>query len=67
MMGAVQSADGVPIAYQVAGEGTVSLVFVHGWSGDRSYWEEQLDHFAQEYRVVALDLTGHGRSDRRSG
>jgi pimeloyl-ACP methyl ester carboxylesterase len=46
----------------MAGEGPVSLVFVHGWSCDRSYWKEQLDYFAQAHRVVALDLAGHGGS-----
>lgn len=39
-----------------------ALVFVHGWSCDRRYWNRQLEHFAQEYQVVALDLAGHGES-----
>ncbi len=60
--GSVTSSDGVSISYQIAGEGSVSLVFVHGWSCDRSYWSEQLDHFAAANRVVALDLAGHGDS-----
>lgn len=60
--GSVPSADGVSISYQMAGEGPVSVVFVHGWSCDREYWREQLDHFAQDHRVVALDLAGHGYS-----
>jgi pimeloyl-ACP methyl ester carboxylesterase len=37
-------------------------VFVHGWSCDRSYWREQLEHFAVTNRVVAIDLAGHGES-----
>ena len=60
--GSVTSSDGVSISYQTAGEGPVSLVFVHGWLCDRSYWSEQLDHFAAANRVVALDLAGHGDS-----
>jgi len=36
------SIDGVPIAYEVLGEGTPALVFVHGWSCDRSYWKGQV-------------------------
>ena len=60
--GTVRSADGVPISYQMAGEGPVSMVFVHGWLCDRDYWKEQLDYFAQFHRVVALDLAGHGDS-----
>lgn len=58
----VRSGDGVLVSYQMAGDGPVSLVFVHGWSCDRSYWKEQLDYFARIYRVVALDLAGHGGS-----
>ena len=62
LTGSVESGDGVLISYQMAGEGPVSVVFVHGWSCDRSYWKEQLDHFAQVHRVVAIDLAGHGDS-----
>jgi len=60
--GSVRSTDGVRISYQMAGEGPVSVVFVHGWLCDRGYWKEQLDYFAQDHRVVALDLAGHGDS-----
>jgi pimeloyl-ACP methyl ester carboxylesterase len=56
------SADGVSIAYDVRGEGKPALVFVHGWCCDRSYWNAQLPHFAQKYKVVAIDLAGHGMS-----
>src|SRR4030095_213268 len=39
-----------------------ALVFVHGWSCDRSYWEGQMDFFAKHFKVVAVDLAGHGES-----
>lgn len=58
----VRSADGVSIVYQVAGSGNPTLVFVHGWCCDKSYWEPQVSHFAQKYRVVTIDLGGHGES-----
>jgi pimeloyl-ACP methyl ester carboxylesterase len=58
----VLSADGVSIAYEVRGEGEPALVFIHGWCCDRSYWIKQLPHFAQKYKVVAIDLAGHGES-----
>ncbi len=57
-----QSADGVPVHFEVEGEGTPALVFVHGWSCDRSYWSPQIDHFAATHVVVAVDLAGHGES-----
>jgi pimeloyl-ACP methyl ester carboxylesterase len=58
----VISADGVPIAYEVSGEDSLALVFVHGWSCDRSYWAAQLPRFSLRFRVVAVDLAGHGES-----
>lgn len=56
------SPDGVRIAYEVTGEGEPTLVFVHGWSCDRSYWQAQIQHLSQQHRVVAIDLAGHGES-----
>ncbi len=56
------SADGVSIAYEVRREGEPALVFVHGWCCNRSYWSEQLPQFAEKYKVVAIDLAGHGDS-----
>jgi pimeloyl-ACP methyl ester carboxylesterase len=38
------------------------LVFVHGLSGSWPNWLEQLPVFAQEHRVVAVDLPGFGNS-----
>ena len=60
--GTALAADGVEIAYDVRGTGDTTLLFVHCWSCDRSYWQEQLDVFAEDYRVVAVDLAGHGAS-----
>ncbi|MFC1837982.1 alpha/beta fold hydrolase [Thermodesulfobacteriota bacterium] len=56
------SADGTPIAYEVYGKGDPTLVFVHGWSCDSRYWREQIPEFSKKYRVVVLDLAGHGHS-----
>ncbi len=59
-----RSADGIEIVYDTRGEGEMALVFVHGWCGDRSFWKEQLDVFAEKHRVVGLDLAGHGASGK---
>lgn len=56
------SKDGTPISYEVHGSGEPTLVFVHGWSCDSRYWRFQVDEFAKKYRVVTLDLAGHGHS-----
>jgi len=56
--------DGASIAYDVRGDGTITLVFIHGWCSNRTFWREQLDEMAKKYRVVAIDLPGHGESGR---
>jgi pimeloyl-ACP methyl ester carboxylesterase len=56
------SFDGVPISYSVYGRGDVTLVFVHGWSCDSRYWYRQVPHLSSRYRVVTVDLAGHGHS-----
>jgi pimeloyl-ACP methyl ester carboxylesterase len=62
MRGVARSFDDIPVAYEVHGSGTPALVFVHGWSCDRTYWSGQLGHFAERHQVVAVDLPGHGES-----
>lgn len=64
----VPSADGVFIRYEVFGSGDPTLVFIHGWSCDRSYWSSQVAAFSAGRRVVTLDLAGHGESgqDRKA-
>lgn len=41
-----------------------TLVLVHGFGGQASQWRYQIEKFAQENRVIAFDLRGHGRSAR---
>jgi pimeloyl-ACP methyl ester carboxylesterase len=62
MKGIARSADGIPVHFEVEAGGEPALVFVHGWSCDRSYWSRQIDDFAGRHEVVAIDLAGHGES-----
>jgi pimeloyl-ACP methyl ester carboxylesterase len=50
------------VNYAEMGEGSVTLLFVHGLSGSWQNWLEQIPHFARDYRVIALDLPGFGHS-----
>ena len=59
--GTVASADGVKIAYTSAGSGSPAIVFIHGGFADQSFWSEQVP-LAETYRLVTLDLAGHGAS-----
>lgn len=62
--GAAISKDGTPIAFSVYGQGEPALVFIHGWSCNQSVWKEQIPYFEKKYRVVTLDLAGHGASGK---
>jgi len=59
----VASADDVLIPCEVGGKGEPTLVFVDGWSCDRTYWREQVDEFSKTYQVVTVDMGGHGGSE----
>ncbi|MDN5201789.1 alpha/beta hydrolase [Fulvivirgaceae bacterium BMA10] len=50
------------IHYNVYGESDTTLMFVHGWCIDQTYWDNQLPHFKNQYKIVAVDLAGHGKS-----
>ncbi len=54
--------DGVEIAYDLCGSGETTVVLIHGWCIDRSYWSHQVAALCDQYQVVALDLAGHGES-----
>ena len=41
-----------------------ALFFVQGAGGHALQWVNQLRHFSKNYRCIAPDLRGHGRSDK---
>ncbi len=56
--------DGLRIHYVDAGSGADALVLVHGWSCDATFWRFQTETLAERARVLAVDLPGHGKSDK---
>ena len=59
---------GVSLKYEDSGLATgTTLLFVHGWTCDRTFFAPQMAFFAARYRVVSLDLRGHGQSDKPLG
>jgi pimeloyl-ACP methyl ester carboxylesterase len=45
-----------------SGDGSAAIVFLHGFTLDRSMWTDQIDALSVHHRVLALDLPGHGAS-----
>lgn len=58
----VSSFDGVDIHYRVRGVGNFTLVMVHNWCGNMTYWKHQIPAFSSGYKIVTIDLAGHGLS-----
>jgi pimeloyl-ACP methyl ester carboxylesterase len=57
--------DGAKIHYQsYGGNGKEAFVLVHGWACQLGYWKYQIPELAKRARVIALDLPGHGQSDK---
>jgi pimeloyl-ACP methyl ester carboxylesterase len=54
----------VSLFYEEAPGGAPPLVLVHGWGCDHTFMAPQFAAFRGKYRVVAVDLRGHGRSDK---
>jgi long-chain acyl-CoA synthetase len=44
-----------------------TVLFLHGFGGQARQWRYQLREFYIRNRVIALDLRGHGHSDRPAG
>lgn len=42
--------------------GGTPIVFIHGFPFDKWMWENQLDFFKEQYRVIAYDVRGHGNT-----
>lgn len=60
--GEARSADGTAISYESRGSGDPALVLVHGWTNTRAIWGVHPAALSRSYRVVTLDLAGHGQS-----
>jgi pimeloyl-ACP methyl ester carboxylesterase len=58
--------DDASIHYLAWGEcGRRGLVFVHGGGAHAHWWTHVAARYAKRYRVAALDMSGHGDSERR--
>lgn len=52
------------IHYVSEGKGKDAIVLVHGWTCNLTNWRDQIPELSKRARVIALDLPGHGLSDK---
>ena len=57
------TSDGVRLHYLEAGSGP-AIIFQPGWTMPAEIWRSQIDYFARNYHVVALDPRSQGDSDK---
>ncbi|MGH8619540.1 MAG: alpha/beta fold hydrolase [Burkholderiales bacterium] len=57
---------GANLHYLEAGAGK-PLIFFHSTPASAEFYRPQLEHFSDRYRVIAVDLRGHGESEKPPG
>jgi 3-oxoadipate enol-lactonase len=55
--------DGCSLHYEEYGQGS-PLLLVHGLGSSCQDWEYQIPALSAHYRVICMDVRGHGRSDK---
>ena len=54
------------IAYAEDGSGEKTLLFIHGLSSTLEAWKKNIQGLKDDYRCIAVDLPGYGKSSRNS-
>ena len=60
----VRATDGVRLHVETFGpDDAPTIVLVHGWTCDITFWHYQIRDLSENFRVIAYDQRGHGQSD----
>ena len=57
-----KSDDGLDLFYEEYGSGE-PVILIHGWTATHQWFAPQIEVLSAKYRVIAVDLRGHGKSD----
>lgn len=58
----LQREDTCKLYYEIHGDGKETLLLLHGNGEDVSCFTHQIPFFKQYYRVIVMDMRGHGKS-----
>lgn len=50
------------LSYDDLGEGDIPVIFLHGFPFDKTMWQGQMEFLKPDYRVIACDIRGFGKS-----
>lgn len=50
------------LSYDDIGEGSIPIIFLHGYPFDKTMWQPQLDFLKSSYRLIPCDIRGFGKS-----
>lgn len=56
----------IDLYYELSGNGE-PLLFLHGLGSSTDDWKYQTEHFSNRYRVITVDMRGHGQSAKPQG
>ncbi len=56
--------NGINISYIDEGKGEQTIALVHGLASNGGFWRYNIVELSKQYRVIAIDLPGYGKSDK---
>jgi len=56
--------DGIRLAYTDTGEGSQTIIFIHGLGSYMPAWTKNIEELKKNYRCIAIDLPGYGKSSK---
>jgi len=54
--------DNFDLSYDDVGEGSIPIIFLHGYPFDKTMWQGQLGFLQSYYRLISCDIRGFGKS-----
>ena len=64
-MGGWKMTGSSELSYIDQGSGKDTLLFIHGFCGSHEYWQKLIPGLEKKYRLLAVDLRGHGASESK--
>jgi 2-succinyl-6-hydroxy-2,4-cyclohexadiene-1-carboxylate synthase len=58
----LENVNGLSINVEIAGDGDICLLFIHGFAGAAEDWAEIVDALSDNFKLVSIDMPGFGKS-----